>query len=190
MHARSWKTKFLFTVFLPVFLFGSAQSSPAASGGETPNTRLIQPSTTLSERVGNRLAKLPYYEVFDHVAFSIVEPDTVVLTGEVTRPGLRSDAEAAVRNITGVKKVMDTIKVLPASPTDEAIRWAAFKAIFEKPSLQVYATQQVSPLRIIVKNGKLTLDGMVSSKFDRALIEATARSVPGVLDVTDNLIVG
>jgi hyperosmotically inducible protein len=190
MYARWRNTKLVFGMVLPLFLCGAAQLGLAASDGAIPDTRLSLQSTTLAAKVRNQLAGLPYYDVFDYVTFSIVAPNTVVLTGEVTRPALRSDAETAVRDIAGVKKVEDTIEVLPASPTDDAIRWAVFKAIFEKPGLQVYATQPVSPLRIIVKNGRLTLDGMVASKFDRTLIEATTREVPGVVNVKDNLVVG
>ncbi len=190
MDTRCWNTKWLSTAFLLLLLWGAAQRSPAATVGEIPNTRLSPQSTRLAAQVQAQLAQLPYYDVFDYVTFDIVEPDTVALKGEVTRPALRLDAEAAVRNIGGVKKVLDTIEVLPASPADDAIRWAVFKAIFEKPGLQRYAIQAVSPLRIIVKNGNLTLDGAVATTFDKALIEDLARSVPGIKEVKDDLVVG
>jgi hypothetical protein len=151
MNAKCWRTRFLSTMFLPVILCGAVQLGSTAFAGEIPNTRPSPASTKLAETVRQELAKLPYYDVFDYVKSDLVEPGTVILTGEVTRSSLRSDAEAAVSKIAGVEKVMDSIEVLPASPSDEALRWAAFKAIFEKPSLQSYAIQNVSPLRIIVK---------------------------------------
>ncbi len=166
-----------------MFQFGSAFA------GEIPGARLSQPLTKVADTVRQNLARLPYYDVFDYVRFDLVEPGTVLLTGEVTRPALKSDAETAVSRVAGVQKVVNRIEVLPASPGDEAIRWAAFKAIFEKPSLQGYAVQNVSPLRIVVENGTITLDGRVASKFDRTLIEDTARSVPGIAGVIDNLTV-
>jgi hypothetical protein len=180
----------LSTIFLPVLLCGMFQLRSAAFAGQVPGARLSQPSTNMAETVRHNLARLPYYDVFDYVRFDLVGPGTVILTGEVTRPALKADAETVVSRIAGVQKVVNRIEVLPASPSDEAIRWAAFKAIFEKPSLQVYAIQNVSPLRIIVANGKITLDGRVASKFDRTLIEDSARSVPGVVSVIDNLTVG
>ncbi len=190
MRTRCWKATSLSMMFLSLFMWGAVQQSSAATALEIHKTPLNSKSTELAAQVQAQLAKLPYYDVFDYVTFDIVQPATVALAGEVTHPALRSEAEAAVRNIRGVKKVLDAIEVLPASPADDAIRWAVFKAIFEKPGLQVYATQPVSPLRIIVKNGRLTLDGMVASKFDRTLIEDLARSVSGLMDITDNLTVG
>jgi hyperosmotically inducible protein len=139
--------------------------------------------------VSEQLATLPYYYVFDNITFSIMPPGTVVLMGQVTRSGLKSDAEAAVAEINGVEKVVNKIEVLPDSPLDDSIRWAAFEAIFAKPVLQGYATQTVSPLRIIVKNGEITLEGVVASQFDKTLIEMSARSVREASGVTDNLIV-
>jgi hyperosmotically inducible periplasmic protein len=157
------------SMLVSLLLYGTVQWSLAAPAGEIVGSRASAKSMQLADIVRDRLAKLPYYDVFDHVAFSMSESGNVVLEGEVTRPALRTDAEAAVRNIAGVKTVTNTIKVLPASPGDEVIRWAAFKAIFEKPGLQMYATQSVSPLRIVVDHGEITLDGTVANKFDRAL---------------------
>jgi hyperosmotically inducible periplasmic protein len=190
MYARWPKIVFRSSMLVPLLLYGTVQWSLATPAGEVAGSRVSVKSMQLADTVRDRLSKLPYYDVFDHVAFSVRESDSVVLEGEVTRPALRTDAEVAVRNIAGVKTVTNTIRVLPASPGDEAIRWTAFKTIFEKPGLQMYATQLVSPLRIIVDHGKITLDGMVANRFDRTLIFDAARSVPGVVGVTDNLTVG
>jgi hyperosmotically inducible protein len=167
-------------ILFTILLFGLAQLSAAMSLRNAPQARLQQ-------EVRKQLATLPYYVVFDHVTFRIVPPDTVVLMGQVTRPGLKSDADAAVRKILGIGKVVNKIEVLPDSPVDDSIRWEVFKAIFDKPGLQKYAIQPILPLRIIVKNRKVTLDGMVANQFDRNLIDMSARSVRGTLGVTDDL---
>jgi hypothetical protein len=176
------KMKLLTWVLTPVLLGGCAVLGLAADAHASS-------TDTLQREVSRQLAALPYYDVFDYIAFDIPRPGTVVLKGDITRPGLKRDAEAAVRGINGVRQIIDRIEILPKSPVDDSIRWEAFKAIFEKPALQKYATQTVSPLRIVVKNREIILDGTVASKFDRSLIDLSARSVTEASGVIDNLVV-
>ena len=49
-------------------------------------------SRNLIQEVRHQLVLLPYYSVFDNLAFR-VEGDTVILEGQVVRPTLKSDAE-------------------------------------------------------------------------------------------------
>ena len=66
---------------------------------------------------------LPWYSVFDNLSYR-VDGDHVTLMGQVTRPTLKSDAEAAVKHIEGVQGVDNQIQVLPNSPDDDQIREA------------------------------------------------------------------
>ena len=132
---------------------------------------------------------LPYYSVFDNLAFSVEGTDTVVLAGQVTRPTLKSDAAAAVRKIEGVGKVVNNIEVLPLSRMDDSIRLLAYRAIFSRPGFEKYRIQANSPIRIIVKNGDITLDGVVANQFDKTLAEMAAKGVPFAFKVTNNLTV-
>ena len=43
------------------------------------------------------------------------------------------------------------------------------------------------PIRIIVKNGRVTLEGVVDSDADKNLVGLRANSVPGIFSVTNNL---
>jgi hyperosmotically inducible protein len=129
---------------------------------------------------------LPYYGVFDNLAFK-VEGDTVHLYGQVTRPTLKSSAERVVKDIEGVEKVNNEIEVLPLSPNDDQIRLATYRAIYGHPSLNRYALQAVPPVHIIVKNGNVTLEGVVATEMDKNIANIQARSVPGVFSVTNNL---
>ena len=133
---------------------------------------------------------LPYFSVFDNLGFTIEDSNTVVLSGQVLRPVLKSEAEAAMRRIEGISNVVDNIEVLPVSPFDDAIRLSAYRAIFSKTGFEKYADQALPPIRIIVKNGNVTLEGIVGSQMDRTVAETAARSVPGVFSVTDNLTIG
>ncbi len=147
-------------------------------------------STTLADKVRHQLIMLPYYNVFDNIEFTIKDQDTVVLTGQVTWPVVKADAEATVRSIKGVENIINNIEVLPLSRFDDSIRWATYRAIFSRPGFERYAIQGVSPIRIIVKNGHVTLEGYVGSQLDKTMADMAARSVPGAFSVTDNLKIG
>jgi hyperosmotically inducible periplasmic protein len=144
-------------------------------------------SASLTDRVRHELLMLPRYGVFDALSFSIDSSNTVTLAGEVMHPILRSDAEATVRNIQGVGRVINNIEVLPLSPFDNSIRLATYRAIFARQGLEKYAIRGNLPIRIIVRNGNVTLEGFVDNALDRQLIEMAARLVPNVFSVTDNL---
>lgn len=153
-------------------------------------TQARTPARTAEERlirqVRHELVMLPYYGVFDNLAFR-VDGNTVELLGQVTRPTLKSDAEGVVKSIEGVEKVDNKIEVLPLSPNDDRLRLALYRAIYGQSALNRYALQAVPPIHIIVKNGNVSLEGVVASPMDRQIAEMQAKSVPGVFSVTNNL---
>ncbi len=171
-------------------LLSGAVLSVILLGLATPLYASKKQPRSLSEQVRHDLLMLPFYSVFDNLAYSIEGGNTVVLTGQVTKPILKSDAEGAVRRIEGVAKVVNNIEILPLSPIDDSIRLAAYRAIFSRPGFERYAVQAVSPIRIIVKNGSITLEGVVASQMDRTLAEMAARGVPLTFGVTNNLTIG
>jgi hyperosmotically inducible periplasmic protein len=141
----------------------------------------------LTKEVRHSLVMLPNYTLFENFEFEISGVDTVTLYGQVTRPTLKSDAERVVRNIEGVGKLVNKIEVLPLSPTDDRIRTAAYRAIFSKPGLDLYAMHAVPPIHIIVKNGSITLVGVVATEMEKNLAGIAAKEVPGTFSVTNNL---
>ena len=150
--------------------------------GPANQSRLVQ-------EVRHQLVMLPYYSIFDDLAFR-VDGSTVTLLGAVTRPTLKSDAENVVKGIEGVTQVVNQIEVLPLSPNDWNIRRAMARTIYGDPSLgDRYGNQALPPIHIIVKNGDVTLEGVVATEMDKNLINVRANSVPGVFHVTNNLIV-
>jgi hyperosmotically inducible protein len=161
-----------------------ALEAPAAS----PNAASTA-SVTLEDRIHGELLKLPYYGVFDHLAFQ-VNGDRVVLTGHVSWPTLKTDAERAVRGVEGVKQVDSAIAVLPVSPNDDRIRLAAYRAIYGHSMLARYRLNPHPPIRIIVENGNVTLKGMVGSDMDKAIVHMQANGVPGAFSVVNDLQVG
>lgn len=140
----------------------------------------------IAKEVRHELITLPFYDVFDNLAYR-VEGRKVTLFGQVTRPTLKSDAESVVKKIEGVESVVNQIEVLPVSPNDDRIRLAAYRAIFSKAPLQRYQLGAVPPIHIIVKNGNITLEGVVANEGDKNLAEIAAKGVQGAFSVKNNL---
>jgi len=140
----------------------------------------------LPDRVRHELVMLPYYNVFDDLSYR-VDNGTVTLFGQVTDPVLKSDAEKSVKSLEGVTEVNNQIEVLPLSPLDNAIRWRTYRAIFGFAPLQRYGMGVLPSIHILVKNGHVTLAGVVSSQADRNLAFIRANGVPGVFSVTNDL---
>lgn len=140
----------------------------------------------ITREVRHELLMLPYFGVFDNIAFK-VDGYNVTLLGQVVRPSLKSDAENAVKHIEGVEKIDNQIEVLPPSTTDDSLRLALYRAIYGYPALEKYALGVQKPIRIIVKNGHVTLEGVVDSDADKNMAELRAKGVPGTFSVTNNL---
>lgn len=140
----------------------------------------------IEREVRHELVMLPYYSVFDHLSFK-VEGGHVTLSGQVTQPSLKSDAGHAVRGIEGVEKVTNDIEVLPLSPNDGRIRLAVYNAIFGASGLDRYVLAAVPSIHIIVKNGNVTLEGVVANQADKDLAGIQAKGVSGAFSVTNNL---
>ena len=174
--------------------------------------------TSAVEAIRSELLKLPYYSVFDYLAFSY-DKGIVTLMGYAYRPSLKDDAVRAVKRAPGVDQVVDKIEVLPVSPNDDEIRWKTYYAIYRDPFLSKYAPGGGMlwghrhalggaglrsfaggmfpgmepagdyPIHIIVKNGRITLLGVVDNETDKMVAEIRARGVPGVFGVDNQLIV-
>jgi hyperosmotically inducible periplasmic protein len=142
----------------------------------------------IQKEVRHELVMLPFLTVFDNLAYK-VEGYNVTLIGQVTNPTLKSDAEKAVQKIEGVEKVDNQIEVLSVSPFDDRLRQNLYRAIYGDPVMQRYAMPVLKPIRIVVKNGHVTLEGVVDNEADKNIAGMRARSVPGVFSVTNNLVV-
>jgi hyperosmotically inducible protein len=140
----------------------------------------------ITKEVRHELLMLPYLGVFDNLAYK-VDGYNVTLVGQVTRPTLKSDAENVVKRIEGVEQVDNQIEVLPPSPMDESLRRQLYRAIYGYPALQKYALGVQQPIRIIVRNGKVALEGVVDTEGDKNIANIQANGVPGVFSVTNNL---
>ena len=161
---------------------GSGTMAPGNS--QTLNPRALE---RITKEVRHELVMLPFYGVFDNLAYKVDPDGTVELFGQVSRPTLKTDAEKVVKSIEGVTRVVTNIEVLPPSPNDDRIRRDVYRAIYSNDVLSQYQLRAVPPIHIIVKNGNVTLEGVVARQMDKQIAEIQAKSVPGVFSVTDNL---
>lgn len=140
------------------------------------------------DEIRSSLVRLPYYGVFDYLAFNYDEKSgKVVLTGQVVRPSLKKDAERVVEGVEWVKEVENQIEILPTSPMDDRIRLALSRAIYGQPALQKYGVGANPSIHIIVNRGNVRLEGVVNNQGDKQIAEAQARSVGGTFAVKNNL---
>ncbi|HUL15712.1 MAG TPA: BON domain-containing protein [Terriglobales bacterium] len=169
------------SLLIPVGAPVRAQEMPHQRNEQKEEQRLIR-------EVRHQLLLLPYYSVFDNLQYK-VEGDKVTLYGQVVRPTLKSDAEAAVKTIEGVASVDNQIEVLPLSPNDDRIRRAVYRSIYFYAALSRYGMEAVPSIHIIVRNGNVTLEGVVDSEADKNLAALRANGVPNVFSVKNNLVV-
>jgi len=151
-----------------------------------------QNESELAKQIRHNLLMLPYYSIFDDLAFKL---DGTVVTLEGACPpeapwDIKSAAERAVRKVPGVTQVINNIKLLPLSSMDWQIRRAMVRKIYGNGSIGMrYGYQALPSIHIIVDNGHVTLEGVVDNQFDKQLIGTLANTVPYVFSVTNNLVV-
>src|SRR6267378_5156128 len=163
------------------------------------------------EQIRKELLQLPYYGVFDFLAFSY-EKGTVTLMGYAYHSTLKHDAARAAKRASGVDQVIDQVEELPVSQFDDELRWRAYYAIYRDPFLSRYAPgggllwghrhgfgagfHAMSPsrfpgmeplgdypLHVIVKHGTITLLGVVDNESDKTVAGMRARGVENELVV-------
>lgn len=158
----------------------SSISVPAQKSNAAPQT--------LERKVFKEIVKLPYYGVFDHIAFQ-VDGSAVTLFGKVADARNRKDAERWVRDIEGVKTVVNNIEILPPSPFDNSIRRGILRSFANTGGLYRYLWEPRPSVRIIVDRGNVSLEGYVANRGDYNLMNILANGVTGVFTVKNNLVI-
>jgi len=178
--------RYLFAMTL-AGVMGCTLGALGASAGTTTNPKVL----TLSDQVHHELATLPWYGVFDHLDYQ-VNGTEVILSGQVTseHATTKDDAGKFVKSIPGVTNVVNNIEVLPPSLMDNRIRRAEFRAVFSHADLGRYTMGAIPQVHIIVKNGHVSLEGVVMNQMDKNIAGIVANTVPGVFSVENNLRIG
>lgn len=159
-----------------------------ATGLYAQTVSTVMPTDTIGREVQKKINMLPYYEVFDYINYSI-DGDTVTLSGKVLNGTNKSAAAAAVKRIPGVANVVNEIEVLPAGSMDNTIRRDLYRSLSNMGGLSRYLWPSDPSIRLVVERGRVTLEGYVANQTDLNLANMAARSVSGVFEVTNNLVV-
>ncbi|HEX3739310.1 MAG TPA: BON domain-containing protein [Terriglobales bacterium] len=170
------------TMILGLGLMASTLSFTAQSAMAS-----LRSTEAIEKQVRHELNMLPYANAFDYMTFTVDDNGIVTLTGEVTNPVLKSDANNVVKRVEGVNRVDNQIRVLPLSPMDDGLRVRLFRTIYGYPALQKYELGLNKSIRIIVANGHVTLIGIVDSQMDKNIAGIRANSVPGIFSVDNQL---
>ena len=179
------KNRRRFGLVLLIFVLTAAVITVTSVSAQPQETKANQ---NLVREVRHQLLLLPYYTVFDNLAFRL-DGDHVTLEGQVTNPTLKHDAEAAVKSIEGASGVTNNIEVLPPAPMDDQLRRALYRAVYGDATLSKYGWSAMPSIHIIVKGGRVSLEGVVDSETDKNLAGLRANGVPNVFEVKNNLVV-
>ncbi len=165
------------------------------------------------DAIREKLLRVPYYGAFDFLAFNF-QDGVVTLKGYAYQPGLKVAAEHAVRQVPGVRDVVDDIEVLPVSNGDDDLRWKIYYALYGDSFLSRYAPAGGQlwghrhrvpfgffrstyfpgmeplgeyPIAIIVRNGHVSLMGVVNREQDRDFAGLKAKGVFGSFTVDNQI---
>jgi osmotically-inducible protein OsmY len=111
-----------------------------------------------------------------------VSEGSVLLKGEVDFYGEKEDAERAIQRLSGVRRVINQLKVREPSATADEIKESI------EGALERRASQITDRIKVSVQSGKASLAGFVASRAERTAIVDAARYTPGVQHVEDNLV--
>src|SRR5215470_9497468 len=160
-----------------------AKTVPADQQSSSGNQKMQE---RITREVRHELVMIPQLSIFDNLAYK-VDGGTVTLLGQVRNPVIKDSAERAVKGVEGVERVDNQIEVLPLSPNDDRIRRQVARALFNDSRLFQYSLGALPPIRIIVKGGHVSLEGVVNNSGDKNVAGIRANGVPGVFSVTNNL---
>ena len=184
IKGETWVMKLFrnFLVLTVAFLAFSLTNANAQGFSDAKSAR------TIEQKVFKKILNLPYYGVFDNIKFK-VEGSTVTLYGKVINGTNKSGAENVVKRIKGVSNVINNIELLPLGSFDNSIRRQLLRSVGNTAAMYRYLQEPNPSVRLIVENGRVTLEGYVSNRSDANLMNILANGVPGVFSVKNNLVV-
>jgi hypothetical protein len=109
---------------------------PAAAAAQAPGAI---PDIDIAAKTAEAILRMPYYGVFDLIT-ERVENGVVTLGGYVYQAINKSQAENAIKEISGIQKVVNDIEILPTSLEDDRLRWDVFHKIYTDDFLSKYGT--------------------------------------------------
>ena len=140
----------------------------------------------IGEQARKDILTYPWFTIFDWITLEI-QGDRLIVNGQVTLPSKKQDIGNFLAHVKGVADLEDNLEVLPTSEYDDSLRVAIVRAIYNDPFFIHYGNQALPPIHVMVKNGNVTLEGVVANQLDRAKAETDARLAATYFNFTDNL---
>jgi hyperosmotically inducible periplasmic protein len=140
----------------------------------------------IAQQARHDILTYPFYTIFDNIELKL-EGNNLTVSGQVTEPFKKSDIANFLSHLRGVTGFENDLEVLPTSQMDDQIRRAVARAIYRDPFFVNYGNQALPPIHIIVKNGNVTLDGVVDTAMARTKAEMDARFAATYFGLTNNL---
>jgi hyperosmotically inducible protein len=166
----------------------AARKAPGVTG-VVDNVQVFAGDVTaqqLLEKARHEIVMYYAYGIFDNVNLE-AQGDKLIVSGQVTQPFKKADMGNMLTRVKGVATVVNNLEVLPTSNFDDRLRLTVARAIYGDPYFLRYADQPLPPIHIIVKNGNVTLEGVVATTMDRAKAAMSARGAGLSFSVVDNL---
>lgn len=138
------------------------------------------------EQARHQIAMYYAYGIFDNVNLEI-QNGTLTVSGQVTQPFKKTDMGKILERVKGVAALQNNLEVLPLSNFDDRLRLQVARTIYGDPYFIQYTNQALPPIHIIVKNGNVTLEGVVASNMDRTKANLDALRVGLSFSVVNNL---
>ena len=157
-------------------------ASLTASAEVVPERKTLQ----VVNDVTTQVRRYTRFTIFDGVNVRVGQNGEATLTGAVTMPFKKDDIGQIVSKVAGVSSVDNQLTVLPVSPYDDELRFRIARAIYNNTAFWHYAAMPNPPIHIVVKNGRVTLTGVVQNNVDRMLARSLATTF-GAFSVKNDL---
>jgi osmotically-inducible protein OsmY len=138
------------------------------------------------EKARHEIVMYYAYGMFDNVNLE-ADHGALTVSGQVTQPFKKSDIGNILERVPGVAELQNNLEVLPTSMFDDRLRLQLARAIYGNPLFSPYRNLALPPIHIIVKNGNVTLEGVVNSTMDRTQAEMVANHTGLSFSVVNNL---
>lgn len=161
---------------------------------KTPGIQKVQSTLTITKgesddvlayQLGLTIQGYPRYSVYDYID-GVVKNGEATLVGAITTEQKFDEIVERVEKIRGLHGLDNRIKVLPASQSDDGIRYRIATLIYGDPLFQQYSMAN-PPIHVVVDRGRVTLVGIVSGDVERQKAYTIARSTPGVFNVDNQV---
>jgi osmotically-inducible protein OsmY len=148
-----------------------------------PSWSTAQNDAEVAEAVRNAL-QWQRFVPHDRIRSAVADHGTVTLTGTVPTLGERDAAETVVRNLTGVRCVVNQLAVEPPAVAEHTLHTTITQALARR------AEREAELVEVNVQGDTVVLSGHVGSWIERRAVVGAARGTPGVRRVDDRLHIG